>query len=309
LGSGAVVNAETRAITSFQTWVRLGRLSNLPTVWTNAGTAYLLSTWSIDKTISHPVLLAFMACASAFYVAGMILNDAFDADYDATFRAMRPIPQGEVSERTAFVVGFGLLAVAVLGVALLGVVHARVGPALVAAGALALTIITYDAYHKGNPASPLLMGFCRSLVYLTVASTLGALDANVLVVAALQFAYVVGLTYAAKQEDLATPGSWWPLALLLPVVPYAGLGVELRGASGVGLTLITLCGYLAWLTYATRPLLRSPRNIGVGVGRLIAGVAALDAVMLSTSGSVVATAMALFALAVTRMLHRIVPGT
>ena len=61
------------------TLLRLGRVSNLPTVWTNvlAGTALAGGDWNGRR--SALVLLAM----SLFYVGGMYLNDYFDRAIDA----------------------------------------------------------------------------------------------------------------------------------------------------------------------------------------------------------------------------------
>lgn len=293
----------------WNSWLRLSRVSNLPTVWTNTGTAFMLST-SSPRTLAPVVLVMLMTLTSVCYVAGMILNDAFDAEFDAKFRPNRPIPRGEIAQRTAVTVGFGLLGLGVIGMTLIGWQQATAVPALVSSLALCTTIVVYDAYHKNNPASPILMGFCRGLVFVSVALTLGGLGTSVLVAAGLQIAYVVGLTYAAKQEDLAAPGSWWPLGLLVAAVGY-WLVVAIRGGVDERWPLVTatLCGYLMWLWHATRPLFESPRQIGEGVGRMIAGIAALDALLLSMTGSIGATALAAGALLLTRGLHRWVPGT
>lgn len=286
----------------------------MPTVWTNAATAYVLATPKAPTNIAglfQVQLFGFLLLSSVAYVAGMILNDAFDADYDARLRPQRPIPRGDVTARKAFGVGLGLLAFAVAGLTWLGSLHGHFWPTLACAVALAVTIVVYDAHHKNNPLGPLLMGLCRGLLYVTIGLALGGLGPLLLLAAALQVAYVLGLTYAAKQEDLATPGSWWPLGLLLLVVGYVAGFLTLGGGAvaHTAFVLLTLGVYLGWLVYATRPLLRTPRNIGQGVGRLIAGVAALDAVMLSTAGNVGVTALALAALATTLVLHRLVPGT
>lgn len=247
---------------------------------------------------------------SLFYVAGMILNDAFDVAYDTTFRASRPIPSGAIGERVALGVGFALLALGAGGVTLIGGLAERSIQSLVSAAALAATIVVYDVHHKKNPAGPVLMGFCRGLLYVTVALTQGELRAPLLIAAGVQTAYVVGLTYAAKQEDLASPGSWWPLGLILAVVGYVAV-VWIRGPAIEHELLVgvALVGYLAWLGFAIRPLFSSPRRIGEGVGRLIAGVAAVDALILSLTGDVWATLLVAAGLFCTRLLHRVVPGT
>ena len=70
----------------------LGRVSNLPTVWTNMLTGVVLAGGTLDD--ARAWLLA--AALSLFYIAGMYLNDAFDADIDAVERPERPIPAGRV---------------------------------------------------------------------------------------------------------------------------------------------------------------------------------------------------------------------
>lgn len=288
-------------------WLRLSRVSNLPTVWTNTGAACMLSTTS---RIPVPVVVLLMALMSLCYVGGMILNDAFDADFDAKFRPNRPIPTGKITQGAAFAAGFGLLGIGLLGMTFVGFQRATSTAALLSSASLCTTIVVYDAYHKNNPISPILMGFCRGLVFVSVGLTLGGLGIPVLIGAALQLFYVVGLTYAAKQEELRAPGSWWPLGLLLVAVGYWFALASGGGFEGSWpLAVATLCGYLAWLVYATRPLFDAPRRIGEGVGRMIAGISALDALLLSTTGSLGATALAIGALVLTRWLHRWVPGT
>ena len=87
--------------------LRLGRISNLPTVWTNVLVGVLLAGGSL----ADPRLPLLMLALSLFYVGGMFLNDAFDREFDAQHRPERPIPSGQVSARQVFVIGFGLLAI------------------------------------------------------------------------------------------------------------------------------------------------------------------------------------------------------
>ena len=83
--------------------LRLGRISNLPTVWTNVLVGGLLAGGSL----SDPRLTLLMAAMSLFYIGGMFLNDAFDREFDAQHRPERPIPSGQVSARQVFSFGFG----------------------------------------------------------------------------------------------------------------------------------------------------------------------------------------------------------
>ena len=60
--------------------LRLGRVSNLPTVWTN-----VLAGTVLAGSIPTPFPMGLLLLAiSLFYVAGMYLNDAFDRQFDAS---------------------------------------------------------------------------------------------------------------------------------------------------------------------------------------------------------------------------------
>ena len=61
------------------TFLRLGRVSNLPTVWSNAlAGAALAGAWPPDGR-----LVPLLAAMTLAYTGGMFLNDAFDRDIDA----------------------------------------------------------------------------------------------------------------------------------------------------------------------------------------------------------------------------------
>ena len=139
-------------------FLRLGRVSNLPTVITNVMAGMVLAGGQPGAT----AVLLVAAAAAALYVGGMYLNDAFDAVDDAAHRPERPIPAGEISRRSVFAIGFALLG---LGFCVIGA-GTSWGPAAVAAAATAGLIVLYNAWHKGNPAAPVVMGLCRVGVYV-----------------------------------------------------------------------------------------------------------------------------------------------
>ena len=144
----------------WRTYLRLGRVSNLPTVWTNVLAGIVLAGGPLEPG----TLAALLVALSLFYVGGMYLNDAFDRKIDARERPERPIPSGLISAREVFAIGFGMLAAAVL--VLVGVTVGRAPPSNwlpVASGvALAAVITYYDAVHKRDPLSPLMMGLLSS---------------------------------------------------------------------------------------------------------------------------------------------------
>src|SRR5260370_25481493 len=90
---------------SFATLLKLGRISNLPTVWTNVLAGTVLAGGVVQHWQTAIVLLAM----SLLYVGGMYLNDYFDCAIDARERPQRPIPAGDVSAATVAVFRFGML--------------------------------------------------------------------------------------------------------------------------------------------------------------------------------------------------------
>ena len=189
-----------------RTLLELGRVSNLPTVWTNVLAGAVLSRGSLD-----PVTLVLLCAAgSLLYVGGMFLNDAFDRDFDARLRTERPIPAGRASARQVFGIGFALLAggVTLVGVAswLRALSSTTDGPGvrpLALAGVLSALVVFYDAFHKESPLSAVVMGLCRASLYVMAALTVGTLTGAAAGGALLLLLYVVGLSVVARREATA----------------------------------------------------------------------------------------------------------
>lgn len=74
-----------------QAALKLGRVSNLPTVVTNALAGFVLASGGMPGAVILPVMLA----AALAYTGGMFLNDAFDAEFDRVHQPFRPIPAGQ----------------------------------------------------------------------------------------------------------------------------------------------------------------------------------------------------------------------
>jgi 4-hydroxybenzoate polyprenyltransferase len=282
---------------SGSTLLRLGRVSNLPTVWTNvlAGTALAGGDpWAPRTGVA---LLAM----TLFYVGGMYLNDAFDRDIDARERPSRPIPAGEISASAVLTAGFAMLAVGIALMSLFGLAAAVAGLGLAAA------IVFYDLRHKGNPFSPLVMGLCRALVYVGAALIAsGTISGAVLIGGIALFAHVVGLTYAAKQESLDQIGRLWPLAVL--ACPVVAAAPALAGGVFSSATWFALA---AADVLAVAMLIRRARPGAVphAVAALIAAISLVDAALISAVAAwpVVLACWAGYAL--TRLAHKAIPGT
>lgn len=286
-----------------QTALRLGRVSNLPTVVTNVLAGVVLST----TQFSLPVYAGLCVAMTLAYVGGMYLNDAFDRDFDARLRPERPIPSGEVSAQRVFVLGFGMLGLALACVVF--VVLRGAGGDVFSAGsamlALTGTIVFYDLYHKQNPLSPIVMGACRVLVYLTAATTVAAWPPSTPLVWAsvALLGYLIGLSYAAKQENFGAVGNVWPLLFL--ALPCASVIWVRESASAV-----LLAAFTGWMLYSLSFLLRREgRNIPRAVGHFIAGISLLDGVLIALVGAPVLGFACVLGFVLTLVLQRFVPGT
>jgi 4-hydroxybenzoate polyprenyltransferase len=277
--------------------LRLGRVSNLPTVWTNVLAAVVLSSGDWRGRHLGLLLMSMSLC----YVGGMYLNDYFDRAIDARERPDRPIPSGAISAHAVAAVGFVLLGCGFVLVAMTGVGAADVSIALLAAA-----IVAYDLHHKGNPFGPAIMGACRALVYVTAAALAGSISVFIIVAAPAVAAYVAGLTYAARQESLDKVGNLWPLALVAAPL-LAAMGVFQVGAGAIAIYLLLAL----WMGAAVYLLAKRP---GVGavsraVGWLIAGISLCDAALLASAGAMTPALAAIGGFAVTLVAQNYVAGT
>lgn len=289
-------------MTGWRTALRLGRVSNLPTVWTNALAAAVLAAaaggGAAPSGFAAEALIAMLAL-SLFYVGGMWLNDAFDADVDARERPGRPIPSGAVPRRTVSV-GGGLFLLG--GVLLTG----ALGGAAFAAGlALAAAIVLYDWLHKRTVLAPLIMGLTRFLCYSVAACAVARFAGDAVLGAIGLGAWVVGLTYAARQEAYDRLERAWPLGVL--AVPLAGAGAA---AAGSWLASVLWLALAAWTAYALHLLFRrAPGDVPRAVVALIAGIALYDATLIASAGAPWLALLAVGGFGATLLLQRLVPGT
>ena len=282
---------------SARTLLRLGRVSNLPTVWTNVLAATALAGGDPLAPRTGVALVAM----TLFYIGGMYLNDASDHEIDFQERPSRPIPAGEISTATVLSAGIAMLAGGIGLMSLFGFATGLAGLGL--AGA----IVIYDLRHKNNPFSPVVMGLCRALVYVGAALIAsGTVSGAVLVGAVALLAHVVGLTYAAKQESLDQIDNMWPLAVL--AVPLMAASGALTG----GWPAIPAWFGLAtadWLAIGALKKRARPGSVSNAVAALIAAISLVDAVLASMVGAWPIVIACWGGFALTRLAHKAIPGT
>jgi hypothetical protein len=279
--------------------LQLGRVSNLPTVWTNVIAGIALS--DVEAPLASTVIL--IAACSLFYVAGMFLNDAFDRDFDQRARPERPIPSGQVGAATVFYWGAGLAAT---GFLLLLCAGGAQWPVIASGAALIGVIVLYDAWHKGNPVGPVVMGACRFLAYVTVAAAVTAdFPRQVIIAAATSFCYLIGLTYAAKQEGARRIENLWPLVFLVAPLLYGYPIVEVSAwGAATWIALLASTGYAVWLLHVA-----TPPDIRRAVVVLIAGISLVDAVFVMGQGQPTLAILTAACFVLTLLAQRLVSGT
>lgn len=271
-----------------RTLLSLARLPGLITVWSNCLAGWLLSG---GDTHSPARLLWCSLGASCLYLGGTFLNDFFDVDFDRQQRPNRPIPAGLVARDVVGQLGILWL---IAGGAIL-VLGARVG--LTLALMLAVAVFAYNLIHKATELSPLLLGFCRFLLYLLAGATAPNGLAGIAIWSGLAIGcYIAGLSWFARRQGIRGPIRRWPLVLL--AVP---LGLAwISNADGdrhvaVALGLLLCLWILPWLSHALRE--REP-NIRMTVSGLTAGIVLVDLLAVGGHSTIVTLVFAALFLAV-----------
>ncbi len=282
--------------------LELCRISNLPTVWTNILAAWIITqgaTWQWDTRLGWLLL-----GGSLLYSAGMMLNDAADVAWDRAHRPERPIPSGRISLRTVWMMVVSGLLGGYAVLVFLGGAHAGIAAGLVAA------IVGYDLYHKPWAGSVIIMGACRTLLYLAVGSlaTNGCKGNSVLWAQALLLGiYIVGLTIAARSESASSGSAVGKvLSRVLLCCPLLMPVFLLSCGEWKPLLIVPFYGVLLYM--ALRTLRLGGPNIGKAVGMLLAGITIVDALAVASLSLPVALAF-VAAAPVLRLWQRWVAAT
>ena len=297
---------------SARTHLTLGRVSNLPTVWTNVLAAGAVAGASLSEAGWMPLLIAM----SLLYIAGMYYNDVCDVEHDRVHQPHRPIPAGLITCERAE--AFALLYVLV---ALLLIYTARMIAPLAAGSAsagwlinaivLIGCIVLYNRHHKNNPYSPLLMAACRVSVLSTSAYTLsGSLPALLLIAIVTTLCWLIGLTYLAKHEQRDnTSGNSrlraWPIGVLLaPALPAVILSIDSPAV------LLPLSFLIIVVIRAGTRLLNGPaEQKGSAIALVIAGISLVDGLFLASVWGLAGALCSILAFCLTLALQRWIVGT
>ena len=177
-------------------WLRLLRLSNGPTALADVLMGLALAVGNALPALD--ICVAICVASLLIYHAGMVLNDALDAEVDKLERAERPVPSGLISQTTAWHTSIAMLIGGCLAACYASVRLNSWHTAVIALG-LAVVVYLYDGPLKKTALAPLLMGICRGLnVMLGLSPMLLVGDLGAIVPGTVL--YVTGLTWVARQE-------------------------------------------------------------------------------------------------------------
>lgn len=281
-----------------RTLLVLGRMSNLPTIWSNC-----LAGWLLGGGGNYWKLPFLLLGVSVLYTGGMFLNDAFDEEFDRQYRPERPIPSGKIPAALVWRYGFAQLGAGFLLLLFCGSLAA------VCAVFLAIFILLYNFTHKFFTASPWLMGGCRFWVYV-IAGAAGSYGLNgwPIVCGAALALYIVGLSYVARRESLRGSVPYWPLLLLASPVLLAlamNCGDYFKAAIWISIVLCLWLGRCLW-----NVLSGGAANIGWLVSNLLAGIVLVDWLAVAPQMSPWAsTSLFLILFALTKWFQKFVPAT
>ena len=159
----------------------IGRVSNLPTVWSNVmlgmllgglvtslpGTRYWLPLqpdgehfrWT-DPGVAILTIVLMLLGSSAAYLCGTFFNDWWDADFDRKHRPERAIPAERIPRDTILTLTIAFAMISAL-------LFLYISPAVGITGVVLLAcIFIYTAIHKKTTLGVIPMGLCRSCLYV-----------------------------------------------------------------------------------------------------------------------------------------------
>lgn len=313
--SAAAVHARPAPILA---WLRLMRISNAPTVVTNAmvGMALAMKCSDDPSRVLQPGFAAMAGCVLV-YLAGMMMNDIFDQPIDRIERPGRPIVSGAVSEHAAIVVAMALLGSGVVSLAWTG--SATIPWMLL----LVSCVLAYDMLHRSAVAGPPLMAACRALVptIVAIAASPGHQPPWFLLgFFALPLAgCTLAISLAARNEsggavpDRADTALSVAAALMgaAAVMPLGAVALGMLPPTGSARLAIYACCLMAagWMVVRGMFDLVEPGRSPRGVMTWIAAMSVIDSGSLLLLGQPTAAAVAAGCALLTRLMQRRVAGS
>lgn len=248
---------------------RLTRPANIVTAVADILAGIAVSGFLLANASDYAPVLWLILATIGLYGGGVVMNDVFDAELDATERPERPIPSGLISVGEAARLGVFLLAA--------GVFCAYLASPLsgVIAFVTAIAAVVYDKWTKHHAAlGPLNMGVCRGLNLLLGVSAVPAMVSEYWFLAIVPVIYIAAITMISRGEVHGGKRPTLYVAMALYLVAMASIFVLSFVRDEM---IITVLFILAWGLMVLWPLVNAIREpVGKNIGRAVkAGVLAL----------------------------------
>jgi hypothetical protein len=259
-------------MSALRTYLVLGRVSRLPTIWSNCLAGWLLSGGT------HPgAFIALCLGATCLHLGGVCLNDACDAQFDALNHRERPIPAGAIGLQTVWLLSVGWFAVGLLILVSLGKTTA------VLTVLLLVCIVVYDVVHQAITFSSVLLALSRFLLYLVAGSTTSEGVGGLAVWCGLGLsAYVMGFGYLARKKSTAAVLNPWPCYLMAVPLVLAWFVNDSGYRLAASLFSVALAGWIFWCLRYTFG--SAHRNVSLTVSGLLAGMVLASSSRFFSSG-------------------------
>ncbi|MEY5012711.1 MAG: hypothetical protein RLY69_426, partial [Verrucomicrobiota bacterium] len=239
------------------------RTPNVPSVACNVITGILLA--GITNPIHTPNAISAIACGILLYLAGNLLNDWHDRNWDAIHRPERALPQ-KIFQPSSYL---SSAIVCSLGALAFAATNAR---SFTIACAILCLILIYTKSHKSTAWAIIPMGLCRALLPALgyFACSQQPITASLIAIAAALLIHTCGLSLVARSESKTSRLFLFAYPL---VVATACLAAHINNSSDWIKLWPAALPYLLW-TFLTLILLR--RSAFTGVSMLLAGIPLVD---------------------------------
>lgn len=243
------------------------RTPNIPSVACNVLTGSILA--SIAAPIQTSQTISAIASGILLYLAGNLLNDWHDRDWDALHRPERALPQ-KIFQPSSYLT----LAIAC---SLAGLATAAANPRSLAIAAIILgLVLIYTKSHKSSALAILPMGLCRAFLpmlgYFACSDKL--VTPSPILIAAALLIHTCGLSLVARSESKP---DHHPCRMFLFAYPLAVaitcLAAHISNTHSIIHLWPAALPYLLW-TFLALFLLR--RSAFTGVSMLLAGIPLVD---------------------------------
>ena len=283
-------------------YFRLMRPANIVTAVADILAGIAISGFFFLDNADFSSVFFLIFCTIGLYGGGVVMNDVFDAELDATERPERPIPSGLIRRTEAATLGVSLLLFGVI----MGFLVTLLSGSLALATAIAALV--YDKYAKHHSFfGPLNMGICRGLNLLLGISIVPFMTERLWFLVIVPVVYIAAITMISQGEVHGGRKSTLYVAAILYLF---AMGSILNTAFTRGHGIITFLFVGLWAVMVFLPLRKAIQNPeGRMLGRAVkAGVLALilmNAAWASAFGAVYVGLLILLLLPLSLLLAKV----